>query len=363
MIRVLVDWYERHFSDPQVVLLAILLLLGFGIVLFTGGMLAPLLAAIVLAYLLDDPVQRLTRLRMPRALAVSVVFAIFLGIVTAVLVWLLPLLVRQAVQFFTEMPMMLSQGQKLLLQLPERYPELLTESDIVSLVSQIRAELAALGQRVVSTSLASVVSVITMLVYLVLVPVLIFFLLLDRDKIFAWIRRFLPEDRTLVSAVSAEMNKKIASYVRGKLLEIVIIWAVSYLVFASLGLNYAMLLSLMAGLSVIIPYVGVVIVTVPIFLIGYFQWGWSSEFIYLMIGHGVIQFFDGNLLVPLLFSEVVNLHPIAIIAAVLVFGSLWGVWGVFFAIPLATLVHVVLDAWPNHAGVRDDTAAQANKPG
>ncbi|MGF1644760.1 MAG: AI-2E family transporter [Thiotrichales bacterium] len=363
MIRVLVDWYERHFSDPQVVLLAILLLLGFGIVLFTGGMLAPLLAAIVLAYLLDDPVQRLTRLRMPRALAVSVVFAIFLGIVTAVLVWLLPLLVRQAVQFFTEMPMMLSQGQKLLLQLPERYPELLTESDIVSLVSQIRAELAALGQRVVSTSLASVVSVITMLVYLVLVPVLIFFLLLDRDKIFAWIRRFLPEDRTLVSAVSAEMNKKIASYVRGKLLEIVIIWAVSYLVFASLCLNYAMLLSLMAGLSVIIPYVGVVIVTVPIFLIGYFQWGWSSEFIYLMIGHGVIQFFDGNLLVPLLFSEVVNLHPIAIIAAVLVFGSLWGVWGVFFAIPLATLVHVVLDAWPNHAGVRDDTAAQANKPG
>ncbi|MGF1546825.1 MAG: AI-2E family transporter [Thiotrichales bacterium] len=354
MIRVLVDWYERHFSDPQVVLLAILLLLGFGIVLFAGGMLAPLLAAIVLAYLLDDPVERLIRLRIPRTIAVSIVFVFFLGVVTAVLVWLLPLLFRQAAQFFAEMPLMLSQGQKLLLQLPERYPELLTESDVVSLVSQIRAELAVFGQRVVSTSLASLVSVITMLVYLVLVPVLIFFILLDRDKIFAWVRRFLPEDRTLVTAVSAAMNKKIASYVRGKLLEILIIWGVSYFVFAMLGLNYAMLLSLMAGISVIIPYVGVVIVTVPIFLIGYFQWGWSSEFIYLMIGHGIIQFLDGNLLVPLLFSEVVNLHPIAIISAVLVFGSLWGVWGVFFAIPLATLVHVVLDAWPSRSAVLED---------
>ncbi len=347
MIRALLDWYDRHFSDPQVVFLAILLLLGFGVVVFAGKMLAPLLAAIVLSYLLDDPVERLVRLRWPRWLAVTVVFLLFLGVVTAILVWLVPLLFRQAAQFFAEVPNMVSQGQRLLLQLPERYPGLVTEADVVSIMSQIRFELAAFGQRVVSTSLASVVSIITVLVYLVLVPVLIFFILLDRDRIFAWFRGYLPEDRALATAVWREMNAKIASYARGKLLEIVIVWIVTYLVFALFGLNYAMLLSLMAGVSVIIPYVGVVIVTVPILLVAYFQWGLSSEFTYVMIGHGIIQFLDGNLLVPLLFSEAVNLHPIAIIAAVLVFGSLWGIWGVFFAIPLATLIHVLLDAWPS----------------
>jgi putative permease len=80
--------------------------------------------------------------------------------------------------------------------------------------------------------------------------------------------------------------------------------------------------------------------------VAWFQWGWSSDFIYLGITYLVIQAIDGNVLVPLLFSEVVNLHPVAIIVAILVFGGLWGFWGVFFAIPLGTLVKAVLTAWP-----------------
>ena len=76
----------------------------------------------------------------------------------------------------------------------------------------------------------------------------------------------------------------------------------------------------------------------------------TPDFAWLMVTYLVIQALDGNLLVPLLFSEAVNLHPVAIIIAVLVFGGLWGFWGVFFAIPLATLVKAVLNAWPK----RDD---------
>ena len=87
-------------------------------------------------------------------------------------------------------------------------------------------------------------------------------------------------------------------------------------------------------------------VTVPVCLIALFQWGWSDQFIYLMAVYGIIQTLDGNVLVPLLFSEAVSLHPVAIICAVLLFGGLWGFWGVFFAIPLATLFKAVLDAWP-----------------
>ena len=133
---------------------------------------------------------------------------------------------------------------------------------------------------------------------------------------------------------------------RGKFWEIIIVWSATFITFTLMKLQFAMLLGLMVGLSVIIPYIGAVVVTVPVALVAFFQWGWGSDFMYLMIAYAIIQAIDGNVLVPLLFSEVVDLHPIAIIVAVLVFGGLWGFWGVFFAIPLATVVQAVLKAWP-----------------
>ena len=143
-----------------------------------------------------------------------------------------------------------------------------------------------------------------------------------------------------------EMNLQMANYVRGKAIEILVVGLVSYVFFLFMGLQYAALLGLLVGLSVVIPYIGAMIVTFPIAAVGYFQWGFGSELLWLMVGYGIIQALDGNVLVPLLFSEAVNLHPIAIILAVLVFGGLWGFWGVFFAIPLATLVKALYNAWP-----------------
>lgn len=350
MISSIRDWYNRHFSDPQVVLLALLLIFGFAAMMIAGKVLAPLIAAIVIAYLLDGGVMRLSRLGVPYVLSVSIVFLVFMAIVLAVLIWLLPLLIKQTGQFFAEVPNMLNRGQQLLLQLPERYPNVVTEEDVVSVITQLRGELGSIGQAVVSISVSSVMNVITVLVYLVLVPVLIFFLLKDKYKLFSWASSFLPTDRRLAMVVWKEMNAKIAGYSRGKLAEILIVWAVSYVTFLFLDLDYALLLSFLVGVSVIVPYVGAFLVTIPIALIAFFQWGVSRELAYVLAAYTVIQFLDGNVLVPLLFSEMVNLHPIAIIAAVLVFGNLWGLWGVFFAIPLATLVQVVMNAWPR----RDD---------
>ena len=346
MIEFIRAWYQRHFSDPQVVLLAVLLFLGFAVILLTGEVLAPLLAAIVIAYLLDGAVEIFTAVKIPRLISVSLVFLIFISVVLAVMVWLMPLLIRQAAQFFSEVPNMVNKGQQLLMQLPELYPNVITEPDIISVIGQIRSELASMGQVVLSLSLSSVVNLITILVYLVLVPVLIFFLLKDKQKILAWASAFLPTERGLSLQVWREMNSKIASYARGKLLEIGLVWAVTYVTFALLDLNYALLLAVIVGLSVIIPYVGAAVATLPVMLIAYFEWGLGNQFLYVFIAYSVIQFIDGNLLVPLLFSEVVNLHPIAIIAAVLFFGGLWGIWGVFFAIPLATLVQSVINVWP-----------------
>ena len=114
------------------------------------------------------------------------------------------------------------------------------------------------------------------------------------------------------------------------------------------GLNYPLLLSVAVGISVLVPYVGAVIVTIPVALVAVFQFGDQSTFWYIMVAYVISQLLDGNLLVPLLFSEAVNLHPLTIIVAVLIFGGLWGFWGVFFAIPLATLVKAVINAWPSN---------------
>jgi putative permease len=345
-MQVLANWFRRYFSDPQIVFLAVTLVVGFAVVLTMGDMLAPVLASIVIAYLLEGLVSFLQRKGWPRLAAVLLVYIAFLLFVSLVLFGVIPVVSRQVTDLVQQLPNMISEGQKALMRLPERYPEVITAEQVQQIIGAIRTEIASFGQQVLSWSLASVVGVITILVYIVLVPLLIFFFLKDRQKIIDWFKRYLPKHRRIAGTVWQDVDRQISNYVRGKFWEILIVWGVSYATFYLFGLNYAMLLGLLVGLSVIVPYIGASVVTVPVLLIAWFQWGWASQFAWLALAYFIIQALDGNVLVPVLFSEVVNLHPVAIIVAILVFGGLWGFWGIFFAIPLATLVQAILSAWP-----------------
>lgn len=346
MFKVLRDWIQRYFSDEEAVVLAVLLFLAFTAVLTLGGMLAPVLAGMVLAYLMQGLVTTLERLRLPGGVAVGLVFALFMGLLVVFIVVVLPLLWHQLITLFNELPGMLAKWQSLLLLLPERYPHLVSDEQVLQAIEVARGEIGKFGQWALTFSLSSLPLLVNIMIYLVLVPILVFFFLKDRAIIGRWVSGYLPSERALITRVAEEMNRQIANYIRGKVIEIVICGGVTYIAFVALGLNYAALLALLVGVSVVVPYVGAVVVTVPVMLIALFQWGWSDQFIYLMAVYGIIQTLDGNVLVPLLFSEAVNLHPVAIICAVLLFGGLWGFWGVFFAIPLATLFKAVLDAWP-----------------
>jgi putative permease len=365
-MQFLAQWFQRYFSDPQVVFLAVFLLTGLAIILTMGRMLTPVLASIVIAYLLEGIVAMLQRRGFPRLLSVILVFVLFMLFVALVLLGVLPLLSRQISDLVQQLPNMLTQGQQALIGLPERYPELVTAAQVEELIDAMRREIANYGQQLLSVSLSSVVGIITLLVYLILMPLLVFFFLKDKELIMAWFRRYLPRHRAIASTVWRDVDRQISNYVRGKFWEILIVWAVSYVTFSAFGLNYAMLLAVAVGLSVIIPYIGASVVTVPVVLIAWFQWGWSSLFIWVTVAYLIIQALDGNVLVPLLFSEVVNLHPVAIIVAILVFGGIWGFWGVFFAIPLATLVQALLSAWPRkavgQAGAPAADAAQEPMP-
>ncbi|MDB4222593.1 AI-2E family transporter [Granulosicoccus sp.] len=340
------DWYTRNFSDPQAVILAFLLLVVFGLVWLVGDIMAPVLVSLILAYLLESVVAAMQRWHVPRTLASVFVLLIIVILSAVVLFGLVPVLSKQLTDVIRELPDIIQNIQEQLLRLPQSYPDIFTVDQVNDLITSLRSELTSFTQSVLEFSLARLGTLVMIAVYVVLVPIMVFFALKDKDKLLGFARKFVPKRSELTFQVWREVDGKIANYIRGKFVEVLIVWIVTYILFAVMGLNYSLLLSFLVGLSVIIPYVGAVAVTVPIALIGFFQWGFVPKLGYLLLAYQIVQVLDGNVLVPLLFSEVVNLHPLAIITSVLFFGGLFGLWGVFFAIPLATLVQAVMNAWP-----------------
>ncbi len=346
MLKFARTWYQNKFSDPHAVTLAFILLGGFGLIYFYGQLLMPILVAIVLAYILDWPVTRLSELGVPRSIGASLVLMAFAIVMVMIVLGLLPAIWQQVVSLVTDMPSAIAQGQKLLLELPDMYPDYIERVQLERLVQSTTEAMLAYGRELLSLSLSSLLDLVALMVYLIVVPLLLFFFLKDKAELAQSFARFAPNNRQLANAVASEMNVQIGNYIRGKAIEIGIVGVATFIGFTILDVRYAALLSVLVGLSVLIPYIGATIVTIPVAIVGFFQFGISPEFGYVMMLYGVIQMLDGNVLVPLLFSEAVNLHPVMIIIAVLIFGGLWGFWGVFFAIPLATLVKAVLNVWP-----------------
>ena len=347
MKEVLTRWYQRYLSEEEAVILLVMLAMAFSVMLFFGDILAPVLVAIVLAYLMQGVANVLRQRGLPGELSVAVSTLLFLGGFFAVLFGLAPLVWRQLVALVREAPAMIEAGRKVLVTLPEEYPVFFTQQQVNELTAVIQAEMASLGQLLVTKGLSSIPSVLAAIVYLILIPLMVFFFLKDREQLTGWFTGFLPAQKPLLERIWAELNLQFANYARGKGIEVLIIGGASYVVFALFSLNYAALLGLLVGFSVIVPYIGAALVTIPVVVVAYFQFGVTPDFYWVVGAYLLIQVLDGNVLVPLLFSEAVNLHPVAIVIAVLFFGGLWGLWGVFFAIPLATLVNAILSAWPS----------------
>jgi putative permease len=347
MKKLINDFFDRYFHDEESIILMLLLTLGLIVLVLLGGVLAPLITAIIIAYLMQGLVNTLLRYGLSQRIAFVVVYAVFIGVFLSMLLFLLPSAWNQLRRFVSELPNLISQWQTSLLRLPENYPHLFSEQQIREFIDGVRGELGGYGQTVLEYSLASIPSIIAWVVFIVLVPILVYFMMKDKSALINWAGNFLPRNRPLMSRIWLEMDQQISNYIRGKVLEIFIVGSVSYILFVVLGINYALLLSVLVGLSVIVPYIGATVVTIPVAAVAYVQWGMGSEFYTVLVAYGVLQLIDGNVLVPVIFSEAVNLHPVAIIAAVLVFGGIWGLAGVFFAIPLATLIKAIMNAWPN----------------
>ena len=349
MINTLKHWYEQHLTHKESVVLVVIMASTFLLLATIGDVLMPVLVALILAYLMQGVADRLMGWGLNEMLSLSAAALLFVGVFLGFTVGIAPLVWRQLGGLIREAPAMVEAVQAEVAGLIAQYPTMIEQAPIDELMSTLQAQAASFGQAVLGFGLSSIPGVLTFAIYMVLIPLMVFFFLKDREVILKWVLSFLPSDRPQLDQIGRAMNVQIANYVRGKGIEITIIGAVSYAAFTTFDLNYTALLALLVGLSVIVPYIGAFLVTIPVMLVALFQFGLTGDFYWVVGLYMLIQVLDGNVLVPLLFSEAVDLHPVAIIIAVLVFGGLWGVWGVFFAIPLATLCNVLLVSWPRVA--------------
>ena len=303
MFEMVSRWYKRRFSDPHAVSLVAILLVGFVTIYFFGDLIAPLLVAIVLAYLLEWPVTQLSRFHIPRNLAVILVIVGFTSLMLLAVFGLVPTIWKQVGNLINDIPTMYQGVQKAIAELPQRYPELDNFQIVESVVTNAKNQIIVMGETVVKGSLASLVSIATLAVYLILVPLLVFFLLKDKQEMISLASGVLPRNRKLATKVWHEMNEQISNYIRGKVMEILIVGSVSYVTFALLDLRYSVLLAVAVGLSVLIPYIGASAVSVPVAIVGLFQWGFTPEFYWLLLAYGIIQALDGKCWSPFSFQR------------------------------------------------------------
>lgn len=356
VVNVFKAWVDRYLSDPEAILLIVLLVTGFFIIKVFGGILTPVFVSMGIAILLQVWVSLLQKYDVSPKVAFWIVFSAFIFLFLAALLYLLPLLWRQCMNLISEMPAIVQNGKTAIADFMQAKHAYINDDMLENMLSSVADQSQEWGKHAITYSLSSIPGILTWIIYIILVPLLVFFFLRDHRLILNWFKRFLPEKRGLMRKIWFEMHDQVGNYIRGKIIEIVIVAVFTYVVFLFFDLRYQVLLAVLVGLSVVIPYVGIVLVTIPVILVGYFQYGFvggmTGEFALMLYSYTFVQLVDGGILVPLLFSEAVNLHPIAIIIAILVFGSIWGFWGVFFAIPLATLVKAIINAWPKQHRIR-----------
>lgn len=309
---------------------------------FMGDVLLPFLLGGAVAYFLDPVADRLERLGLSRALATAVitVAAILIFVLLALLV--VPALINQAVSLVETAPQLFRDFTGFL---TERFPTLLVEgSTLRSSLTSIGTTIQERGGELLETALSSFASIINILVLFVIVPVVSVYLLLDWDRMVASIDRLLPRDHApTVRMLASDIDRTLASFVRGMGTVCLILGSYYAIALMLVGLQFGLVVGFVAGLVTFIPYLGALLGGMLAIGLALFQfWGdWVS--IGLVAGIFVLgQVIEGNVLTPKLVGNSVGLHPVWLILALSVFGSLFGFVGMLVAVPVAAALGVLM---------------------
>ena len=348
MLEEINNLFRKIFSNEETLVFGMLLTAAFLILFFLGNILTPFLISIIFAYLLVGMQKRLEDYGLNSTIALIVTFSFFLLLGIALMVWLGPLVYQQLQSLILEIPKWVNAFMIFAQNVPEKYPDLVSSDQITAFLQSLSGQITAISQDFLKASIAGIQNTVTIAINLILLPILVFFFLFDRESIISDFLNILPRERAMLKKVWVEMDGQLSNYARGKAIEIVIVGSAAAIIFMYFGLEYIALLSVLVGFSVLIPFLGAFIVTLPVAAVGLLQFGLSFDFWLLMGAYLVLQILDGYLLVPILFSDAVKLHPVVIMLAVFVFGEMFGFWGVFFAIPIATLIKAIWNSWPEN---------------
>lgn len=328
--------------ETQAKVWTVVLAVVVAVLWFLGDVLTPFVLGAAIAYFLDPVADRLQRAGLGRVPAVSL---ISLGVLlVAVLGFLLvvPALVSQMAGLVNEFPAY-TQAVREFLQ--TRFPEQVREG------SPLHQSLAGLGETVrskgaalLNTALSSAMSLVNIIVLLFIVPVVSFYLLIDWDRMVARVDELLPRDHApTIRRLAAQMDRTLAGFIRGQGTVCLVMGVYYAVALAVTGLNFGLLIGAVAGLITFIPYVGSIVGGVLAIGVALFQF-WSEPGMILLVA-GVFlagQMVEGNVITPKLVGSSVGLHPVWLLLALSVFGSLFGFVGLLVAVPVAALIGVLV---------------------
>lgn len=322
----------RYWGIGLVVLLAAMYLMG--------NVLLPFITGMAIAYFLDPVADRLEAAGLSRALATTLITAVALVVIVLALVILVPLLVRQTAALLTAAPGYVQQLQSFL---SEQFPTLADEDSALrqglnSVVELIRAR----GGELANAVLASAFTLVDMIIFIVVAPVVAFYMLLDWDRMVATIDGWIPRDHLeVVRRLARQVDAVLAGFVRGQTTVCLILGTFYAVALAVVGLQFGLVVGLFAGLLTFIPYVGSIIGGVLSIGLALFQFWDTPGWIVAVAGIFVVgQMVEGNYLTPKLVGKSVGLHPVWLMFALSAFGTFMGFTGMLIAVPVAASLGV-----------------------
>lgn len=313
----------------------------FCLLWFLGDVLLPFLVGGAIAYFLDPVADRLERAGLSRVAATTVISLMALLAVILLVLAIIPSLVNQLTALVNAAPEI---AHKLQAFLVDRFPQLSDEtSTIRTTLANIGATIQARGGELANSLLSSALGVISAVVFIVVVPVVAFYLLLDWDKIVAVINAMLPLDHApTVRRLATEINAVLAGFVRGQISVCLLLGSFYSIALMLAGLQFGLIVGAIAGTITFIPYIGSIVGGVLAVGLALFQfWG---DWVSIGIIAGIFaagQFIEGNILTPKLVGKSVGLHPVWLLFALSAFGSIFGFVGMLIAVPVAASIGVV----------------------
>lgn len=337
-------------SDSQKWFMLAALLVGAGLIYLLAPILTPFLIAALLAYLGDPLADRLQALRLPRSVAVLVVFILIIAVFALTILLLVPVIENQLTGLINAIPSYIEWINRSLAPWLQKnfgvQEQLLDREAVQRLLTEHWQQAGGIVAYVLTTITRSGLAIFAWLVNLVLIPVVTFYLLRDWDKLKTRLRELLPRDiEPTVVQLTEESDDVLGGFLRGQLLVMLGLTAMYSTGLWLIGVEFALVIGIIAGLVSFVPYLGFIVGIVIAGLAVIVQTQDILQLILVVIVFGAAQMVEGMLLTPLLVGDRIGLHPVVVIFAVLAGGQLFGFFGVLLALPAAAVLAVLVRHW------------------